>query len=275
MNRMQRDWVLRHAYVPEQLPDYVTSVSGASPRLFGPYICYIRRKHLSFIGYPLAETGRGLPELSVIESACRQFAAETVTVTAPSEHLADVRMPVFESDHYYRLALPAATIDARVNYMVRRASRDLQVSTGQFNRNHEKLINDFISSRVPAHSHCSIFRKIPQYLSASKSACLIEAWKGNDLSAFSIVDLSARQYAFYMFNFRSTRHSVPGASDLIFREMIRMATDAGKEWINLGLSFHPGVRRFKEKWGGRPFLGYASAQIDCKPKNITTLLTKL
>jgi hypothetical protein len=38
----------------------------------------------------------------------------------------------------------------------------------------------------------------------------------------------------------------------------------GKKAINLGLAMSAGNRRFKEKWGGKPFLPYQSAVIHRK-----------
>jgi hypothetical protein len=57
---------------------------------------------------------------------------------------------------------------------------------------------------------------------------------------------------------------VPGASDLLFDEMVRLAHSEGKQAINLGLSVHPGIRRFKQKWGGEAFLEHRSVLIQRK-----------
>lgn len=38
--------------------------------------------------------------------------------------------------------------------------------------------------------------------------------------------------------------------------MINLAREYGKGYINLGLGVNEGIRRFKEKWGGIPFLRY-------------------
>jgi hypothetical protein len=54
---------------------------------------------------------------------------------------------------------------------------------------------------------------------------------------------------------------VPGASDFLFDEMVRLAQSKGKRAINLGLGIHAGIRRFKEKWGGKAFLTHRSILI--------------
>ena len=109
----------------------------------------------------------------------------------------------------------------------------------------------------------------------SKSARLIEARKGAQVAAFTITDMGSADYAFYMFNFRSTKHLIPGASDLLFNEMVNMSQSEGKKAINLGLGIHPGIRRFKEKWGGVPFLTHAAALVHRKAIDLGTLSNKL
>jgi hypothetical protein len=47
--------------------------------------------------------------------------------------------------------------------------------------------------------------------------------------------------------------------------MVRLAQSEGKAAINLGLGINDGIRRFKEKWGGVPFLPYQSAFVHRKP----------
>ncbi len=60
-----------------------------------------------------------------------------------------------------------------------------------------------------------------------------------------------------MFNFMSLRYRIPGASDLLLHEVAKDSKEQGKPFINLGLGINKGVRFFKEKWGGFPFLNYA------------------
>jgi hypothetical protein len=89
------------------------------------------------------------------------------------------------------------------------------------------------------------------------------------------LDLGSARYAFYLFNFRSIDTYIPGASDLLFYEMIQLAHSQGKVFFNLGLGIHPGVRRFKEKWTATPFLQYSSALVLRKASIVETLLGRL
>jgi hypothetical protein len=42
--------------------------------------------------------------------------------------------------------------------------------------------------------------------------------------------------------------------------MIELTREQGKKEINLGLGVNEGIRRFKEKWGGVPFLNYEECE---------------
>jgi hypothetical protein len=58
--------------------------------------------------------------------------------------------------------------------------------------------------------------------------------------------------------------------------MVRLAQSEGKQAINLGLSIHPGIRRFKQKWGAEPFLEHRSVLIQRKQApDISKLSRKL
>jgi len=57
--------------------------------------------------------------------------------------------------------------------------------------------------------------------------------------------------------------------------MVNLAQAEGKNNINLGLGINSGIRRFKEKWGGVPFLPYVSAMVRRGPVDIGRLAKKL
>ena len=255
----EQNRIYQQAYVPEHLPDYVAAVSGSEPYLFQDYLCYFHRNHLIFIGYPLADNPAEISQ--AYPAACERFNPHTIVLVA------DEQLPLPEGDdtqppdRYYRLNLPLKSLSPDVAYMVRRAERELKIEVGQFGREHKKIIKDFIGRQDLSDAQIHIFKHVKNYMKRSKTAHLLEARKADRLVAFSIVDMGSARYAFYQFNFRSARIAVPGASDLLFNEMVRLAQSAGKQAINLGLSIHPGIRRFKQKWGGEPFLNHHSVFI--------------
>jgi hypothetical protein len=251
--------IYQQAYVPEHLPDYVTAISGAEPYLFQDYLCYFHRNHLIFIGYPLADNPAEISK--AYPAACERFNPHTIVLVADEQLTLTEGDDVQPADRYYRLSLPLKSLSPDVAYMVRRAARELKIETGRFGREHKKIIKDFIGRQDLSDEQIHIFKHVKNYMKRSKTAYLLEAREADRLVAFSIVDMGSARYAFYQFNFRSAKIAVPGASDLLFNEMVRLAQSEGKQAINLGLSVHPGIRRFKKKWGGEPFLNHHSVFI--------------
>lgn len=245
------------AYVPEHLPDYVEAISGAEPFLHEGHLCFFRAGHLIFIGYPLRQESDKTPE--AYESACGLFRPSTAAIIAPNMWVQEDQLKGLVEDSYYGLQLPLAPLRSDVSYMIRRAGRELRVLKGGFGEEHENLINSFVAEREFSPGHREIFKQIPKYLSNSPTAVVLEARKSEELVAFNIVDLGSADQCFYLFNFRSLKSNVPGACDLLFYEMARLAVAEAKRTMNLGLGINSGVRRFKEKWGAVPFLPHASA----------------
>jgi len=257
LNSEDSSRIYQHAYLPEHLPGYVENISGADPCLNGNYLCYVRKSHLIFIGYPLGEPSDDIP--SAYESACERFNPATVALITPEIWLDSATVDLHPRDSYYRLELPLKSLNPDVAYMVRRAARELKIEVGRFGRQHKKIIKSFIARQDLSDEQIHIFKHIKSYVTRSKTAHLLEARKAGQLVAFSIVDLGSARYGFYQFNFRSAEITVPGASDLLFNEMVRLSQSEGKQAINLGLGIHAGIRQFKKKWGGVPFLPYRSA----------------
>jgi hypothetical protein len=256
LNEAEFKYIYRHAYLPEHLPFYVEAISDTSAHLIGDYICFTRRNHLIFNGYPLGNKTSDVK--NAYETACQRFRPNTVAIIAPEIWLPNGTFEAQPKDSYYRLDLPIEALASEVAYMVRRAGRTLRVRQGTFGKEHRKLIKAFLSTHELSPQQKNVFKKIPHYLKRSKTACLLEARKENVLAAFTIVEMGSASFAFYLFNFRSDSVYVPGASDLLFHEMVKLVISEGKSVINLGLGINPGIRRFKEKWGGVHFLPYAS-----------------
>jgi hypothetical protein len=251
-------FITAHAYVPEHLPAYVRAVSGAEPHLLGDYLCFRIQDSLLFNGYPLAVPFDEAALGRAVESAIARFRPRDVVLMAPKipEGLAGHRPR--ERDQSYRLDLVGVARDAKLRNMLRRAARDARVeSSRDMGEEHRSLIAEFLESHPVSQEMRYIFERIPAYVSAVSSARVFSARDGTGgLVAFDVAEFGARDYAFYQFNFRSRKPHVPGASDLLLDAVIGAARSEGKRYLNLGLGISPGVRRFKEKWGGKPFLPY-------------------
>jgi len=259
LNDQEIKWILRHAYLPEHLPDYVRAVSGAEPFLHRNYLYLLNKNHLIFNGYPLEPDSD--PPAQIYDFICERCQPATVAVIAPTIWLPAEEYEQQATDSYYRLDLPPRPIDATVAYMLRRAQKELQVTQGNFGKEHKRLIKAFLAGHNFNRQQKTLFKRIPHYLKASNRAVLFEARRAKELVAFNIMDLGAADYAFYLFSFRSNKINVPGASDLLFHKMVNLAQTEGKKAVNLGLGVNAGIRRFKEKWGGGTFLPYVSAII--------------
>ena len=254
--------IYREAYLPEHLPDYTSAISGANPFLHGNYLCLTQQRHLILIGYPL---GDQTSDLSVYyKDICDRFQPDSVSIIAPELGVVHDQTVAISKDNYLVLDLPLAKIPPDVGYMLRRARRDLAVCQGTFAEEHHGMIEAFIATHDLSEAHRLVFRNISKYLDKSSSAYLLEARRGGALVAFTIVDLGTEDFAFYLFNFRSNKIKCPGASDLLFYEMVCLAQQTGKKNLNLGLGVNEGILRFKQKWGCRPFLPYEAAILSLK-----------
>ncbi len=251
-------YIASHAHVPEHLPGYVTAISSAEPYLIDDYLCYRGAGSIVFVGYPLQSHFDEVAMMAALEAAIARFAPEWVALTAPAVSMLGATCRARESDRYYRLDLSQFRLTRNVEGMIRRASRELNVeSGGRIEEEHTRLIAEFLGSRQFGEEARTIFENIPAYVSSVSSARIFSARDSDGhLVAFDVAEFGAENYAFYQFNFRSRTHYVPGASDLLFSEMVNLARECGKTYIHLGLGVTEGIRAFKRKWGGVPSLRY-------------------
>jgi hypothetical protein len=254
----QMKTLLERAYVPEQVTNYVTAVSGAEPFLFGDYVVYWRENHLIFVGYPLSSAFDEQRIKKALGEAVNRFNPGRVALTAPCMPASLYPMVSLSSDQYYRLELASWSISQKVKNMVRRAERLLKVERRKTcNEEHEELVHEFLKAHPVSQETQYIFERIPGYVASTGTAWVFDARnERGDLVAFDVAEMGPKEYAFYMFNFTSRNRFVPGASDLLLQEIIRHAQGENKRYINMGLGINPGVTFFKQKWGGKPFLPY-------------------
>lgn len=268
----EKDYITKYAYVPEHITDYVAAISGGEPFLIKDYLCYNSKGALIFIGYPLKEPFEKERIQDAVDSAIEKFKPKQIALIAPS--IPELRCPCSksESDSYYRLALSNIHIGQKLRNMIKHASRDIYCEMRQgLGNEHKQLISEFLDSRKVDEDTKRLFEAVPRYAASVLSAMVFESRdKNNRLIAFDIAEFGAKDYAFYMFNFRSRKHYVPGASDLLLHELIKTAQEEGKSFINLGLGVNNGVIFFKKKWGGIPFLDYKSCNYNLSNSSIFT-----
>jgi hypothetical protein len=192
----------------------------------------------------------------ILAAAIRRFNPSRVALVAPSISHTDGERG--DSDAYYQLDLETLKILGKVRNMIHRASQELRVEKGrEFLGEHRRLVEAFLKMRRVSEATHTIFQKIQEYLACVPTACIFSARAGDGrLAGFDIAEFGAKNYAFYMFNFRSSENAMPGTSDLLLYELIQAAKQQGKRFVNLGLGVNAGVTFFKRKWGGRPFLNH-------------------
>lgn len=258
ISQTESDSIYANAYVPEHLVDYVTSVSGAEPYFFQPYLCYKKDETLIFIGYPLGASFDENNMETSISKASKAMRPRVISLIAPTVGERCARVIQRQSDSYYRLDLNDFITPPKVHTMVRRASQEISVQhSNAWQDNHASLVTEFLATHQVSEESRHIFTRIPEYIASSKSVKLLNALdQEGRLIAFDVADYGSRDFAFYMFNFASRKKYVPGVSDLMLSELIVLAREKGKRFVNLGLSINKGVTFFKRKWGGIPFLNH-------------------
>ena len=274
----QLDFILEHAYIPEQMTSYVTAISAAEPFLFGNFLVYRKEEHVVFVGYPLREVFQEKRMKKALDEAVRRFNPSWVALTAPSIPTSIHPQTPPSSDQYYRLDLAALSVSQKVRNMINRAKRHLKVEKRKtLDEGHHELVREFLTVHPVGQQTRFIFERIPDYVSSSATAWVYDARdEKGELVAFDVAEMGPKHYAFYMFNFTSHNRVVPGASDLLLWEILLQAKREDKHYINLGLGINPGVSFFKEKWGGVPFLPYSSCSYELPSvERLETLLQKL
>lgn len=266
--------VYRHAYLPEHLVDYVCAINNAQPHLIDNHLCFTRNRHLLFVGYPL---NRALVTdvHNSFQKAVSTFQPATATLFAEDLGHPEAAISIEAADNYYFLPLPPSPTPAALSYMVRRARKETYLSSAPFGVAHQELIDAFLAANTLSHRQRLIYQRIGHYCRTTPTVQVLQATSAGELVAFSVVDFGSAQHAFYQFHIRNLTRHVPGCSDLLFDQMLYQAQRQGKTGINLGLGTLSGIRRFKQKWGGRPYFKHHAVQMRFKATMVEKLLDTL
>ncbi|HOP86795.1 MAG TPA: hypothetical protein PLM71_04695 [Syntrophorhabdaceae bacterium] len=272
------NFIYDNAYIPEHIYTYVQGISDVDVFFFMPYVCYFKEGLLIFIGYPLKDISNLSSLKAILDKAISKTRCDKVRIILPSwpiNGLSDYKL--ISRDEYFRLDLTSFTIKSKIRNMINRASRDITVErTRTISSEHSYLIERFLDEKKIDGDTKWIMEHIVSYVVKSNTAWILNGRdaKGR-LIVFDVVDVFSRDYIFYMFNIRSIDKYIPGASDLLFYELIKMGIENKKRYINLGLGINKGVSFFKEKWGGQPFIPYYLLEKEIKTKiNVFSIIDK-
>ena len=260
----QETYILTHAYVPEHIVELMTSLSGGEPFLIDDYFCCYMDDWVILVGYPLQHEFVFDKFEAVLEKVKEEFRPGRITLIAPKlPHRLAARCREKDSDTYYTLNTRHPVIGSAVKRNLRKAGRRLTIERAvHMGDAHHQLMQEFIARVSPPLQVRELFFKMPQYVASAGHAFVLNAWDSKQtLAAFYVVDLAARDFANYIIGCYSKNNYVLGSSDLLLSELIKMSSEYGKGYINLGLGVNSGIRRFKEKWGARPTLRYEMCEL--------------
>jgi hypothetical protein len=252
-------YILTRAYVPEHIVSLMAGISKGEPFLMEDYLCFAKDNWLILVGYPLEGNFSRERCERILKQAVETFRPEYLWFIG-SEILPSLQGSCKErqTDQYYKFDLNQTKLKPSLQRVADKASKELIVERGHsISKEHGALISELLKREKLPPRVKELYRAMPDYVVQSSTASVLNARdKNGKVCAFFVVELGAKNFSTYVLGSHSKKHYVPHASDLLFLEMIKLTRENGKDTINLGLGVNEGIRRFKRKWGGIPFLNY-------------------
>lgn len=255
MTDSERHYVLAAGYVPEHSVGLMTSVSGGEPYFIEGHLCFLNDERLIVVGYPLELPFHVKAFEDFLIRAIARFHPAQVSIVAPElprSLTAECRER--HVDEYYTLDNPEEPIAPRLQRLVERSRPNLVVERSpEAGRPHSELVEEFIHRVRPPVRIRNLYARIPDYVNTSDECIVLNAWGHNGrLAAFFVVDLAPVSFSTYVVGCHTKMMDAPGASDVLFHEMITLSNEHHKRYIHLGFGVNSGIRQFKQKWGGKP-----------------------
>jgi len=251
--------VLSKAYVPEHIVNLMVPISKGEPILKEDHLGFVKDNWLILVGYPLEGNFSQERCERILEQAVETFRPEYLWFIGPEiPPSLQGSCKERQTDQYYKFDLNQTKLKSSLQRVTDKASKELIVERGHsISKEHEALISELLKREKLPPRLRELYRAMPDYVAHSSTACVLNARdKNGKLCAFFVVELGAKNFSTYVLGSHSKKHYVSHASDFLFLEMIKLTREHGKNTINLGLGVNEGIRRFKEKWGGIPFLDY-------------------
>jgi uncharacterized protein YbaP (TraB family) len=251
--------LLEKASVPEHSVDFMQAMSGGEAFLEGPYLFFGVGESLLCIGYPLEGEYDPARFDQAILSALNKTGAVRCWAICP--RLPERLAPHCRAQDVYFVRAADARVPGRLERVAERAAACLRVDQGErFTAGHRRLWDEFTSRTPLPEAVRNLFEGTERVIGRAAGLVLLNAWdpKGR-LAACMLLDTAPRHFTSYLIGARARAAAVPYASDLLMRELIRLAAGSGKEFLHLGLGVNDGIRRYKTKWGARASLAYELA----------------
>jgi hypothetical protein len=278
MTPAEEAYTLDKAYVPEHIVRLMKAISEAEAFLIEDHLTFAKDHWLIVVGYPLDREFSMDRCEEIVSINLRRFEPETLWFIGPQVPVSLLDSCTERgSDQYYQLELHHTKVKTSLLNVAEKAGQALSVErTRKFSRENEKLVSELLEREKLPPRIKGLYQAMPRYIAQCASAWVLNAWDHRKrLSAFIVVDLAAKHFVTYMLGSHSKKHYVPHASDLLFVEMIKLARESGKNTIHLGLGVNEGIRRFKEKWGGLPYLQYEFCEVSREPARAVSLVRTL
>jgi hypothetical protein len=278
MTPAEEAYALDKAYVPEHIVSLMVAISEAESFLIEDHLSFAKDNWLIVVGYPLDQKFSQDRCDEIVRINLERFRPETLWFIGPQvpASLSD-SCTERGSDQYYQLDLDQMRVKTSLRNAAEKAGRTLSVErVKEFSGKNERLVSELLEREELPPRIKGLYQAMPRYVAHSASAWVLNAWdQQRGLSAFFVVELAAKHFVTYMLGSHSKKHYVPHASDLLFLEMINLTQESGKNTIHLGLGVNEGIRRFKEKWGGIPYLNYEFCEVSRGPTRAVSLVRTL
>jgi hypothetical protein len=274
----EHTYILEHAYVPEHCVGLITSVSGGEPFLVDDFFVCLKGSWIILIGYPLHNRFTIKKIEAVVSKIRKKFRPDFISLIAPvlPSSFASTCQDS-ETDVYYTLEARKPIMRSALKRNLKKARRQLRVeSSPHMQEAHRELMQEFIERAQPPERVKRLLSKMSEFVAGFDKAFVLNAWDSqNNLCAFYVVDIEARQFSNYIIGCHSKKNYILGASDLLLFELINLSREYDKQYIHLGLGVNAGVRRFKEKWGGVPARRYEMCELVLKKTSIFDFILSL
>ena len=271
-------YALSHAYVPEHIPGLMATVSRAEPFLLDGYLGYAKDNWLIFVGYPLDGEFDSTHCDERIGRARELHSPEYLWFVGPEiPPSLEASCSTRQSDQHLRLDLKEWKIKSSLRREVNQAVKSLTVeSTREFTDEHGELVDELMKRVELPPLVAGLYQSLPEYIAGCETSLLLNArdTRGK-LSAFFVIECAAKRFDTYVLGCHSKVNYVSHASDMLFYEMITRTRESGKPEINLGLGVNRGIRHFKTKWGGHPYLAYEFCECYYGPPKQLSVLNAL
>lgn len=273
----QKKYVLEHAWVPEHSVELMVAISGAEAYLEKDHIYYWDGERLIFVGYPLQGRFKLKTLEQILDGIVKSLGPSYVNVVAPELPESMIAScQELDKDEYWRIDLGLFVLNGVLKRAVRRAQRECGLKRGrQFHSEHKQLIEEFVKRKNMSMRAKALYFSAEKLLEQTSTVEMLEVRNQSGLVAFSMVDMGPNNFSTYLLGASSARFLTPGANDLLMYQMVLMAAEAGKGFLNVGLGLNEGIRKFKSKWRAEPYIGYNHCGFQSKKPSLLDLILKV